>query len=264
VKPNHPLASSNSAGAAAVAFDRHMRHTDRLAQIAPGKVSVSMNRNVIRAIAEPTAVADSYCGQSRAQAAVKRFLDVTISLSLLLALLPLFLVISMAIKLTSEGPIFYRWKVVGQHGWHFVSYKFRSMVANADELRPSLESRNEMRGPVFKITNDPRITRVGRLLRKYSLDELPQLWSVLIGDMSLVGPRPPLQTEYVRFTEYQKLKLQVKPGLTCLWQIRGRNEVRDLDDWVKLDLLYVQHWSLALDLRIVLRTIPVVFFGKGK
>jgi lipopolysaccharide/colanic/teichoic acid biosynthesis glycosyltransferase len=138
------------------------------------------------------------------------------------------------------------------------------MVVNADELKPALESRNEMQGPVFKMTNDPRITRVGRVLRKYSLDELPQLWSVLIGDMSLVGPRPPLQTEYARFTDYQKLKLQVKPGLTCLWQVSGRNDVRDLDEWVRLDLLYVQRWSLALDLEIVLRTIPVVFFGKGK
>jgi lipopolysaccharide/colanic/teichoic acid biosynthesis glycosyltransferase len=209
-------------------------------------------------------VTRSSCWQSRTQTAVKRFLDVLISLGLLLVLLPFFLIIAIAIKLSSEGPAFYRWKVVGQQGQPFVSYKFRSMVVDADQLKPSLESRNEMQGPVFKITNDPRITRVGRVLRRYSLDELPQLWSVLIGDMSLVGPRPPLQTEYVRFTDYQKLKLQVKPGLTCLWQVSGRNDVRDLDDWVKLDLIYVQRWSLALDLEIVLRTIPVVFFGKGK
>ena len=218
----------------------------------------------MRAIGEQTAAAYSRCWQNPAQTAVKRFVDVAISLCLLLVLLPFFLVISIAIKLTSDGPVFYRWKVVGHQGQHFVSYKFRSMVVNAEELKQSLESRNEMQGPVFKMTNDPRITRVGRVLRKYSLDELPQLWSVLIGDMSLVGPRPPLQTEYVRFTDYQKLKLQVKPGLTCLWQVSGRNDVRDLDEWVKLDLLYVRHWSLALDLEIVLRTIPVVFFGKGK
>jgi exopolysaccharide biosynthesis polyprenyl glycosylphosphotransferase len=223
-----------------------------------------MERKIMRAIGEQTAAAYSRCWQNPAQSAVKRFFDVAISLCVLLLLLPFFLVIAIAIKLTSEGPAFYRWKVVGRQGRHFVSHKFRSMVVNAEELKQSLESRNEMQGPVFKMTNDPRITRVGRVLRKYSLDELPQLWSVLIGDMSLVGPRPPLQTEYVRFTDYQKLKLQVKPGLTCLWQVSGRNDVRDLDDWVKLDLLYVQHWSLALDLEIVLRTIPVVFFGKGK
>jgi lipopolysaccharide/colanic/teichoic acid biosynthesis glycosyltransferase len=232
-------------------------------QIVIGDVSVCIERNVMPAIGQ-TAVADSCCWHSTAQTAVKRILDVVISLCSLLVLLPFFLVISIAIKLTSDGPTLYRWKVVGQHGRHFVSYKFRSMVVNADELKQSLESRNEMQGPVFKITNDPRITRVGHVLRKYSLDELPQLWSVLIGDMSLVGPRPPLQTEYVRFTDYQKLKLQVKPGLTCLWQVSGRNDVRDLDDWVKLDLIYVQHWSLALDLSIMLRTLPVVFFGKGK
>jgi len=216
------------------------------------------------ALGEQAAVAYSRCWQSPTQTAVKRLFDVVISLCSLLVLAPFFLAISVAIKLSSNGPIFYRWKVVGQHGEHFVSYKFRSMVVDADKLKPDLESQNEMRGPVFKITNDPRVTSVGRMLRKYSLDELPQLWSVLIGDMSLVGPRPPLQTEYVRFTDYQKLKLLVKPGLTCLWQVSGRNDVRDLDDWVKLDLSYVQHWSLALDLKILLRTVVVVFFGKGK
>jgi lipopolysaccharide/colanic/teichoic acid biosynthesis glycosyltransferase len=219
---------------------------------------------LIHDLREQTVAAYSRCWQSRGQTAVKRSCDVLASGALLVLLLPLFLTIAIAIKLTSDGPIFYRWKVVGKHGRHFVSCKFRSMVVNADELKPALESRNEMHGPVFKITNDPRITHVGRVLRKYSLDELPQLWSVLIGDMSLVGPRPPLRTEYVRFTDYQKLKLQVKPGLTCLWQVSGRNDVRDLDDWVKLDLSYVQHWSLALDLKIVLRTIPVIIFGKGK
>jgi len=213
---------------------------------------------------EQTAVSHSRCRQSPTQTAAKRLLDVAISLCSLLVLLPFLLVISIAVKLSSHGPVFYRWKVVGQHGQPFASYKFRSMVANADGLKQGLESRNEMRGPVFKITNDPRITSVGRVLRKYSLDELPQLWSVLIGDMSLVGPRPPLQTEYVHFTDYQKLKLQVKPGLTCLWQVSGRNEVNDLDDWVKLDLSYMQHWSLALDLNILFRTIAVVFLGKGK
>ena len=215
-------------------------------------------------IGEQTAVAYSLSWQSTAQTTGKRLVDVVVSLVALVVLLPLFLAISVAVKLGSKGPVFYRWKVAGQYGQHFVGYKFRSMVMNADELKPGLESRNEMRGPVFKMANDPRITSVGRVLRKYSLDELPQLWSVLVGDMSLVGPRPPLQTEYVRFTDYQKLKLQVKPGLTCLWQVGGRNEVSDFDDWVRLDLEYVQHWCLGLDLKILFRTIAVVLFGNGK
>jgi lipopolysaccharide/colanic/teichoic acid biosynthesis glycosyltransferase len=194
----------------------------------------------------------------------KHAIDRIAAALLLIVLSPLLALLAAAVKLSSPGPVLYRWRVVGQNGCPFVGYKFRSMVENADDLKSSLESNNEMRGPVFKMTNDPRITRVGRVLRKYSLDELPQLWSVLMGDMSLVGPRPPLQTEYARFTDYQKQKLQVKPGLTCLWQVSGRNEVRDLYEWVKLDLLYVQHWSLALDLKIALRTLPVVFFGRGK
>ncbi len=202
--------------------------------------------------------------QSARQRTAKNIIDRIVAAVLLLLLLPFLIVLAAAVKLSSRGPVLYRWRVVGENGRPFVSYKFRSMVANADELKHSLARRNEMRGPVFKITEDPRITRIGRVLRKYSLDELPQLWSVLTGDMSLVGPRPPLQSEYVHFTDYQKQKLQVKPGLTCLWQVSGRNEVKDLDDWVKLDLMYVQHWSLGLDLKIALRTLPVVFLGKGK
>jgi lipopolysaccharide/colanic/teichoic acid biosynthesis glycosyltransferase len=123
---------------------------------------------------------------------------------------------------------------------------------------------NEMSGPVFKMTDDPRVTPFGRWLRKYSLDELPQLWSVLKSDMSLVGPRPPLQSEYALFSDWQKRKLQVKPGLTCLWQVSGRNYISNFDDWVKLDLEYINNWNLLLDFQILLRTIPVVIFGKGK
>jgi len=138
------------------------------------------------------------------------------------------------------------------------------MVANADQIKSSLETKNEMTGPVFKLTNDPRITPVGAWIRRYSLDELPQLYSVLKGDMSLVGPRPPLVTEYVRFTEYQKQKLAVTPGMTCLWQIGGRNQVADFDQWVALDLEYIRTWSFWLDLRILFRTAWVVVAGSGK
>jgi lipopolysaccharide/colanic/teichoic acid biosynthesis glycosyltransferase len=196
--------------------------------------------------------------------AIKRALDVTVSAIFLLLLAPVLVVLAIAVKFSSSGPIFYRWKVVGRGGQPFTGYKFRSMVANADVLRDELASRNEMMGPVFKIANDPRITKVGAWLRKYSLDELPQLYSVLKGDMSLVGPRPPLVTEFKQFSEYQKQKMAVKPGITCLWQVSGRNQISDFDEWVRLDLEYISRWSLSLDLVILMRTIQAVLSGSGK
>jgi len=195
---------------------------------------------------------------------LKRTIDIVVSGILLVLLSPLLLALSAAVKLTSRGPVFYPWKVVGKGGRRFTGYKFRSMKANADQMKKQLEHLNEMSGPVFKITNDPRVTTVGSWMRRYSLDELPQLYSVLKGDMSLVGPRPPLVTEYVRFNDYQKQKLAVKPGMTCLWQIGGRNNVKDFDDWVKLDLQYISHWSPKLDFWILLKTISEVFSGSGK
>jgi|SRR5580704_16642486 lipopolysaccharide/colanic/teichoic acid biosynthesis glycosyltransferase len=198
------------------------------------------------------------------QLACKRLLDVVLSAFLLVLASPLFLVLGLAVKLTSPGPVFYRWKVVGRNGRPFLGYKIRSMVVNADELKAQLENRNEMTGPVFKIAGDPRITAIGSWMRRYSLDELPQLYNVLKGDMALVGPRPPLRTEYERFTEYQKQKLAVKPGITCLWQISGRNEVRDFDEWVRLDLEYIRRWSMWLDLRILMGTLGAVLSGSGK
>lgn len=198
------------------------------------------------------------------QRAVKRAVDMVGASGALLVLSPLLAVIALGVKLSSPGPVLYRWRVVGQGGRPFTGYKFRTMVQNADELKPTLLAQNEMLGPVFKIQDDPRVTRIGRVLRKFSLDELPQLWSVLKGDMSLVGPRPPLQVEYAHFTAYQKEKLTVKPGLTCLWQISGRNEIRDLDEWVRLDLEYIQHWSIYLDFKILLLTIPAVLRGTGR
>lgn len=196
--------------------------------------------------------------------AIKRTVDATGSAILLLLLAPVFLLVAIAVKLSSPGPIFYRWNVVGCGGRPFTGYKFRSMVVNADALRDQLAARNEMTGPVFKIANDPRITKVGAWLRKYSLDELPQLYSVLKGDMSLVGPRPPLVTEFEQFSEYQKQKMAVKPGITCLWQVSGRNEISDFDEWVRLDLEYISRWSLSLDLAILMRTVETVFSGSGK
>jgi len=194
----------------------------------------------------------------------KWFFELLVSGSLLVALSPLFLILALAVKLTSRGPVFYRWNVVGKGGRPFTGYKFRSMCANADNLKEKLEPLNEMHGPVFKLTKDPRVTRLGAWMRRHSLDELPQLYSVLKGDMSLVGPRPPLVSEYFRFNEYQKQKLAVKPGMTCLWQVSGRNEINTFDEWMKLDLEYIRRWSLKLDLWILFKTAREIFAGSGK
>jgi len=194
---------------------------------------------------------------------VKRTGDILLSSVALFILSPILLLIALLIKLTSQGPVFYRWKVVGLNKKPFTGYKFRTMVENADEIKKKLLAKNEMNGPVFKIKDDPRVTRIGRFLRKYSLDELPQLWSVLKGDMSMVGPHPPLQTELYRFEDWHRRKLSVKPGITCLWQINGRSNIRDFDKWVKMDLEYIDNWSLWLDFKILLKTIPAVLLGRG-
>jgi lipopolysaccharide/colanic/teichoic acid biosynthesis glycosyltransferase len=194
----------------------------------------------------------------------KRFLDLVVSITGLILLWPLFVAIAIAVKVSSSGPVFYRWHVVGKDGRPFVGFKFRSMVKDADEQKTQLQVLNEMTGPVFKLTRDPRVTRIGEWLRRYSLDELPQLYSVVKGDMSLVGPRPPLVTEYDRFTDYQKQKLLVRPGMTCIWQVNGRNAISDFNDWVRLDLEYIRNWSLGLDFKILARTAREVFAGNGK
>lgn len=195
---------------------------------------------------------------------LKRVIDIVVSAALLVLLAPLFLLLAILIKLTSsEGPVFYRWRVLGVNKKPFVSCKFRTMVPNADELKSYLAERNEMQGPVFKMRHDPRVTPVGHLLRKYSLDELPQLYSVLKGDMSLVGPRPPSKEEADHFEFWQRRKLSVKPGITCLWQVNGRNQIQSFDEWARLDLEYVQHASLWLDFKILLKTIPAVLGGRG-
>lgn len=193
----------------------------------------------------------------------KRIIDLVAALILLIFLSPAFLLVATAIKIWTPGPAFYEWRVVGKGGRPFIGYKFRTMVTDADRLKDQLVASNEMIGPVFKMANDPRITSIGRLLRKFSIDELPQLWSVLKGDMSLVGPRPPLQSEFERFTDWQKQKLAVKPGITCSWQVQGRNRVSDFDRWVEMDLQYIQQRGLWHDLKILLMTGPAVLRGTG-
>jgi lipopolysaccharide/colanic/teichoic acid biosynthesis glycosyltransferase len=196
------------------------------------------------------------------QSAIKRGFDIMGSAFLLIILAPVSLVITLVIWATSGRPILYEWKVVGKGGIPFTGHKFRTMVTNADELKQQLTEHNEMTGPVFKIKNDPRITPAGRFLRKYSLDELPQLWSVLRGEMSFVGPRPPLQSEFEKFADWQKKKLAVKPGMTSLWQVSGKPQ--DFTEWVKLDLEYIDHWSLWLDAKILFRTVLVVLGGENQ
>jgi len=194
---------------------------------------------------------------------VKRLIDIVGSVLAFILLSPILALIAILVFVFDGSPVLYCWQVVGKDGVPFTSWKFRTMVPGADAIKSSLLASNEMTGPVFKMRDDPRITRIGRNLRRYSLDELPQLFSVLKGDMSLVGPRPPLVTEYEQFSDWQKRKLMVRPGLTCLWQISGRNEIKDFDEWVRMDLQYIQHWSIVEDFRIMLRTVKVVFRGRG-
>jgi len=185
------------------------------------------------------------------QVLLKRTIDVSGSALLLVALAPLLVLIAVLIKVSSRGPVLYRWPVVGKGGRPLKAFKFRSMVVDADARKPELLNQNESTGPVFKMRGDPRVTKVGRILRKYGLDELPQLWTVLVGGMSLVGPRPVLTSEWVHFEEWQRRKLSVKPGIISLWHVRGQPRV--FEEWVKLDLEYIDRWSLWLDLALLIR-----------
>jgi exopolysaccharide biosynthesis polyprenyl glycosylphosphotransferase len=196
------------------------------------------------------------------QIALKRLIDVVASATALWFFLPVILLVMAAIKLTSRGPVFFKQVRVGMHGRPFNMLKFRSMVADAERLKQSLLAANEQSGPVFKIRHDPRVTRAGAFLRKYSLDELPQLINVLRGDMSLVGPRPPVPEEVLQYDAWQRRRLSMRPGLTCIWQVSGRNQI-SFEEWMYLDMQYIDHWTLARDFELILRTVPVVVSGRG-
>jgi len=193
----------------------------------------------------------------------KRVFDIAFSIALLLLTLPLQLAAAIAIRLSTRGPVLFRQMRSGLNGRPFRLLKFRTMVEGAEERLSEVSHLNEMSGPVFKSARDPRLTGVGKVLRRFSIDELPQLWNVLAGDMSVVGPRPPLPEEVARYQAWQRRRLSMKPGLTCLWQISGRNEIPDFDRWMALDLKYIDTWTPFLDFKILLLTVPIVLSGRG-
>lgn len=194
--------------------------------------------------------------------AAKRALDLVLALALFVVTLPIQILAALAIRLGSAGPVLFRQVRCGLNGRQFTLLKFRTMEAGAEERLTEISHLNEMTGPVFKARRDPRLTPVGRILRRLSIDELPQLWNVIAGDMSLVGPRPPIPDEVSRYEPWQRRRLSMKPGLTCLWQVSGRSEV-DFDRWMALDLKYIDTWSPLLDLKILLKTVPAVLSGRG-
>ncbi|MEJ5364715.1 MAG: sugar transferase [Desulfosoma sp.] len=193
---------------------------------------------------------------------IKRLIDIVVSLSMLLIWSPILCLVALAIKLDSRGPILFRQVRVGYNGRFFTMYKFRTMVENAEQLKQELMDLNELTGPVFKIRNDPRVTRVGRFLRKTSIDELPQLINVLKGEMSLVGPRPPIPSEVSQYNLEDRRRLSMRPGITGIWQVSGRNAV-SFDQWMAMDKEYIDNWSLWLDLKLLIKTIPAVLTGEG-
>jgi exopolysaccharide biosynthesis polyprenyl glycosylphosphotransferase len=194
---------------------------------------------------------------------IKTLFDKAFSFVALVCLSPVFLITAICIKIDSKGPILFKQTRCGLHGRNFTLYKFRSMCDNAEDMLDSLKDENEMEGPVFKIKDDKRITRVGRFIRKTSIDELPQFFNVLKGDMSIVGPRPPLPEEVAKYKPWQLRRLSVRPGLTCIWQVSGRNNI-PFERWMKLDLQYIDTWSLSLDFIIILKTIKTVIQHDGQ
>ena len=194
---------------------------------------------------------------------VKRLIDIVGALVGLCITVPVGIILAPFLLLESPGPLIFKQKRIGQNGRVFDFYKFRSMYVDAEARKEELAEQNEMKGPIFKIEDDPRVTKVGRFIRKTSIDELPQFWNVLKGDMSLVGTRPPTEDEFQQYEAYQRRRMSFRPGITGLWQVSGRSDIKEFDDIVKLDLEYIDNWSIALDIKIICKTIIVMIFGKG-
>jgi len=202
-------------------------------------------------------------GLNKFEKMIKRMFDLFFSSIFLLVLSPLFIIIPILIRATSAGPIIFKQLRVGENGRIFTFYKFRTMIAGAHDKKQLFEHDNIMEGPVFKVRNDPRVTRIGRFLRVSSLDELPQLLNVIKGEMSLVGPRPPLPEEVAKYKNWQRKRISVRPGLTCIWQVSGRSTINSFSKWVNMDIQYINNYSLFLDLYLLLRTIPAVVSRRG-
>jgi len=241
---------------------QHARDLGVVVRLMPNFADGTLLRNMYIEEFEDEYVVTLFREQLLMQLLVKRLIDATVSLAVLIVLLPLMLFVALVIKLTSPGPVFFVQNRVGMNQRTFRLYKFRSMVANAEKLKLEMQHLNERDGPAFKIENDPRTTRIGRFIRKTSIDELPQLFNVLSGEMSLVGPRPPLPEEVKRYEWLFRKRLSVKPGITCIWQISGRNNV-SFDRWMQMDHEYIENWSLWLDLKILFKTIPAVLLSRG-
>ncbi|MFH1463456.1 MAG: sugar transferase [Pseudomonadota bacterium] len=225
-------------------------------------LGLRMGRAEIQEYGDWTTLAFSRTPTNEAALLLKRFFDVIGAGCALLALSPLLAATALAIKLQDGGPVLFAQERSGLYGRPFMMLKFRTMVVNAEKLREQLEAQNEMDGPVFKMKRDPRITRLGAFLRKTSIDEFPQFWNILRGEMSLVGPRPPIPAEVAQYERWQMRRLSMKPGATCIWQVSGRNEI-DFETWMKLDLQYIDNWSPWLDLKLLLMTVPVLLLQKG-
>lgn len=232
------------------------------AQVVPDLFQMSLNRIEFNNMAGIPLFSVRDVGMSRAEQVLKRALDVALVLIVSVPALFLGAVIAIAIRLESAGPIFYTAERVGKNGRRFDMIKFRSMIVNADGQKAALREMNEASGPIFKIRNDPRLTEVGRIIRRLSLDELPQLWHVLKGEMSLVGPRPPLPDEVAEYQPWHLRRLEVKGGLTGLWQVSGRSDLT-FDEQCLLDIYYIENWSLALDIRLILQTLPYLLSARG-
>ncbi len=237
-------------------------HTPVRVHISSGLFEVLTTRVFVREVAGVPLITIKRLGFTGVNRVLKRLFDIVVSFLLIMVGMPLWIALAIAIKVTSKGPVFYVQERVGRGGKRFGMYKFRSMVQDADSRRHQLAEVNEADGPIFKIRDDPRITKVGRFMRKFSLDEFPQLINVLKGEMSLVGPRPPLPVETEQYAERHWRRMEVKPGMTGLWQVSGRSDL-SFDEMVRLDIFYIENWSLVFDISLILRTIPAVLAGRG-
>jgi exopolysaccharide biosynthesis polyprenyl glycosylphosphotransferase len=241
---------------------RIARANNTIAQVVPDVLQMSLNQVEFINMSGIPMLGMREVNISRLGRFGKRFLDLVMALLLIIPTLLASVLVSLAIKLDSKGPVFYRGLRIGKDGKSFQMYKFRSMVVGAEGQKPLLQRQNEADGPIFKIKDDPRLTRVGRWLRRTSLDELPQIYNVLLGQMSFVGPRPPLPEEVEQYKPWQRQRLTVIGGITGLWQVSGRSDLT-FDELCLLDIYYIENWSLTLDIRILLQTIPYVLFGRG-